>query len=152
MIVAKPNNFGEAVTLLKQLQGRKAAEKGSEINLGIYNNNRRNVNQRNGSSNSGGGADVNRPAECPPSLREEPGSFSQEQSSRRYQNNQVNGNNNDRLGKSRKTGGMIIMLLGFTIMVEITHIEDKETPITIARIIAGRLVETETTKVVVPPV
>ena len=26
MIVAKPSNFGEAVTLLNQLQGRKAAE------------------------------------------------------------------------------------------------------------------------------
>ena len=91
MNVAKPSNFGEAVTLLKQLQRRKAAEKGSEVNLGIYNNNLRNLNKNNRSSSSG----VNRPVECPPSLVEEPGSFSQEQSSGRYQNNQGNYNSND---------------------------------------------------------
>ena len=34
LIVAKPANFGEAITLLKQLQGRKNVERASEFSLG----------------------------------------------------------------------------------------------------------------------
>ena len=36
LIVAKPTDFGEAVNLLKKLQGRKLSERNGEVNLGIY--------------------------------------------------------------------------------------------------------------------
>ena len=56
MIVAKPSNFGGAIMLLKQLQGQKAAEKGPEVNLGLYSGHRRNHNKNNGNSNYRGEA------------------------------------------------------------------------------------------------
>ena len=36
LIVAKPADFGEAVSLLKKLQCRKLSERSGEVNLGIY--------------------------------------------------------------------------------------------------------------------
>ena len=63
LIVARPSSFVEAVVLLKQLQGRKVAERSSDLSSGQLNTSRRNNLRQNNFQPSGAGADHQRPTQ-----------------------------------------------------------------------------------------
>ena len=83
LIVAKPTDFGSAVKLLKQLQGRKVSERVASVNLGLYNQRRRGSNRGNGNSAMDSGAGIlSKHTEHPSGGLGESGAYSKAQSHR----------------------------------------------------------------------
>ena len=77
LIVAKPANFSEAVTLLKQLQGRKNLERANDFSVGPQNLNRRPNNRQHNFQSPGAGADAPRPTGSAQTSNETHGDSSQ---------------------------------------------------------------------------
>ena len=63
LIGAGPTNFAEAVVLLKQLQGRKVADRNSDFSSGQLNTSRRYNPRQNNFQSSGAGADHQSPTQ-----------------------------------------------------------------------------------------
>ena len=86
LIVAKPTDFGEAVSLLKKLQCRKLNERNGEVNLGMYHPGRKNTQGNEGHSVVGREAGASQTVGTSPEAYNEPANRSWRNSGHEWEN------------------------------------------------------------------
>ena len=86
LIVAKPAEFGEAINLLKKLQGRKLSERSGEVKLGIYNPGRQSPQGSEGHSVVGREAGASKTTGTSPEVYGEQANRSRKQNSNEWEN------------------------------------------------------------------
>ena len=86
LIVAKPTDFGEAVSLLKKLQCRKLNKRNGEVNLGIYHPGRKNAQGSEGHSVVGREAGASQTVGTSPEAYGEPANRSWRDSGHEWEN------------------------------------------------------------------
>ena len=109
LIVAKPADFGEAVSLLKKLQCRKLIERNSEVNLGLYHTGRRSPQGGDSPSVVGREAEASKAAGNSPDVYSETPNRSRKQNSSEWEprpgpsgERGNNWRNNDNRGRNQR--------------------------------------------------